>query len=94
MGILMAVVPCTAEHAELIVTKAARTAGATPAQAAAAVTATCTGDTAVPPVLERALRTEMDAARRPPTYPANLLLPPAAIPRQHLTHRGPPAGAP
>ncbi|MFI5985241.1 DUF5133 domain-containing protein [Streptomyces sp. NPDC051555] len=86
MGILMALVPCTAEHTEHILAQAARTAGATPARTAAAVATLRTADTAVPPVLERALRAEVDAARGLPSYPAGVVLPPPVVLRQQLTH--------
>ncbi|MDJ0386053.1 DUF5133 domain-containing protein [Streptomyces sp. G-G2] len=86
-GILMALVPCTAVTARRILDNAARTAGTTPGETARAVEVLRTEDPAdVPRALVQVLRDEVDHARTPPVHPANVVLPPPFILRQHLNH--------
>lgn len=87
-GILMALVPCTADTARRIFTHTARAVGASPRVMAEAVAALHTDDH-VPPGIEQALRLAIDHAQAPPVAlpqtAARLLPNPYAL-RQHLNH--------
>ncbi|MFJ4776024.1 DUF5133 domain-containing protein [Streptomyces sp. NPDC088762] len=88
-GIVMALVPCTAEAARRILANAARAAGVTlprMTQTALALRSHCD---AADPVLEQALRTAIGHAKTPPSPlgPATAgLLPSPPVLRRHLDH--------
>ncbi|MFD6227652.1 DUF5133 domain-containing protein [Streptomyces sp. NPDC060232] len=88
-GMVMALVPCTAESARRVLGDAARAAGVTLQLMARTVIATraCPGD--VDPDCERALRAEIGHARCPqspsPPTPGTLLPSPDVL-RRHLNH--------
>lgn len=88
-GILMALVPCTAETARRILNDAARAVGATPLRMAAAVVTTRARPGEADPVLERALHTGIAHARtrssaRTPALVG--LVPSPVVLRRHLNH--------
>ncbi|MEU4120987.1 DUF5133 domain-containing protein [Streptomyces virginiae] len=88
-GMVMALVPCTAESARRVLGDAARAAGVTLALMARTVIATRTCPADVDPDCERALRAEIGHARspQPPSPPApGTLLPAPDVLRGHLNH--------
>ncbi|MFJ1563570.1 DUF5133 domain-containing protein [Streptomyces erythrochromogenes] len=88
-GMVMALVPCTAESARRVLGNAAQSAGVTLPLMARTVVATRTAPGDVDPDCERALRAEIGHARTPypPAQPASgTLLPSPHVLRRHLNH--------
>lgn len=87
-GILMALIPCTADTARRILARAARGAHVTDSDMATAATALRSGQP-VRPAAERALRQAIDQAQSPPSpAPEGTVrtLPSTFVLRQHLSH--------
>ncbi|MFG2989635.1 DUF5133 domain-containing protein [Streptomyces sp. NPDC048257] len=87
-GVLMALVPCTADTARRIIVDTAQAAATTPQTMADAVVAMFT-DRYVVPSLERALHTAIARAQTPPAPVAGTsprLLPNTFALRRHLNH--------
>ncbi|WP_324605312.1 DUF5133 domain-containing protein [Streptomyces sp. NRRL F-2664] len=88
-GMVMALVPCTAERARRLLADAARAAGVTLPRMARTVIATRACPADVDPDCERALRAEIGHARspQPPSPPApGTVLPAPDVLRRHLDH--------
>ncbi|MGW6785249.1 DUF5133 domain-containing protein [Streptomyces sp. NPDC054987] len=88
-GVVMALVPCTAESARRVLAEAARTAGVTLHTMARTAVATGTRPADADPDCERALRMEIANARspQPPSPPPpGTLLPAPDVLRGHLHH--------